>query len=328
MPLISIIVVNYNGREYLPRMLDALRAQTFRDFELILLDNASSDGSADAPDMTGLPAARLIRETDNHGYARGNNLAVKQATGEWLVLLNPDTQAAPDFLEQFVAASTAHPDVNAFAGCQYLMQEPGKLDGVGDAYCIFGFPWRGGFGHPVSALPGPGEVFSACGAAAMIRRSVYLAHGGFDERFFMYCEDVDFGFRLRLAGETCRFVPEASVQHAASGISGRTSERTLYHGTRNRVWTYFKNMPAGLLVLTLPGHLVLSAYLLMRAAMTGTGGPIWRGMRDGFAGALRLRASNQWRWTGKRASSWHLARAMAWNPFRMSRRLPHVRTDP
>lgn len=325
-PELSVIIINFNGAQYLQNALDSLKQQTYRDFELIVLDNNSSDGSANGLALEGLPAANVILETENHGFARGNNLAARQAQGGWLVLMNPDTITEPDWLEELVAARDRHPSAKMFASCQHMLDAPDRLDGAGDAYLVFGFPWRGGFGHPLSQKPAEGEVFSPCGAGAMLKKSVFLDHGGFDERFFMYCEDVDLGFRLRLAGEKCIFVPNAILHHAGSGISGRYSERTVYLGTRNRIWSYVKNMPTIPLLLTLPGHLAISAYVLAGAFARGRGKPTWRGMRDGFAKACKMRTSPEYRWTKRPNDLLGLVRAMAWNPFRMSQRLPHVRS--
>lgn len=327
-PELSVIIINYNGARYLQNAVDSLKQQSYRNFELIILDNNSSDQSAQTVDLEGLPAARVILEAENHGFARGNNIAVSQAQGRWLVMMNPDTISEPDWLDKLMSAQARYPTVAMFASCQHMLEAPDTLDGVGDAYLIFGFPWRGGFGHPVRIKPPEGEVFSPCGAGAMVRRADFLAHGGFDERFFMYCEDVDLGFRLRLAGEVCIFVPDAILHHAGSGISGRYSEHTVYYGTRNRVWSYVKNMPLPVLILTMPVHLMLSAYVLVGAFARGRGPVTWRGMRDGFAKAFALRKSPDYRWNAPPKDYNGLLFSMAWNPFRMSRRLPHVRARP
>ena len=211
-----------------------------------------------------------------------------------------------------------------FASAQFSLSDPALLDGAGDAYLIFGMPWRGGFGRSASELPREGECFSPCGAGAVFHRQTFLDHGGMDESFFCFCEDVDIGFRLRLSGFNCIFLPDAVIHHVGGGLSGRASDFAIYHGTRNRIWTYVKNMPALIYAVTLPGHVVLSLYLLTRAGMTGRLRPTWRGMRDGARHAFRKRQE------GKPArqkvpSLWPLARAMAWNPFRMSQRRVHVR---
>lgn len=304
--------------------LDSLRVQSFKDFEVILLDNASTDGSLDALETDDLPAFSLIAESENHGYAAGNNIAVRKARGDWLAFLNPDAAAAPDWLETIVDAQARHPGVKAFASAQYDMADPSILDGAGDAYLIWGIPWRGGFGCPATDLPGEGECFSPCGAGAFVERAVFNAHGGFDERFFCFCEDVDLGFRLRRAGERCVFLPSAAIRHVGGGVSGRVSEFAVFHGARNRIWTYVKNMPLSLLIVTLPGHVAISVYILIRGLMTGRAGPTFRGMMAGLAGLPRILGSRDYR-ARQRVSTWQLARAMAWNPFRISSRKPHVR---
>ncbi len=325
MPKFSVVIVNYNGGDYIQGALDSLKRQTLRDFEVFVVDNASQDGSADNLDSEGLPRFELMLPGRNLGFAEGNNVAAKRGTGAWLVLLNPDAEAAPDWLERIDAAIARHPDVRVFTSAQYDLHDPAALDGAGDAFLVFGFPWRGGFGHPVAALPGEGECFSPCGAGAIYHRETFLAHGGFDERFFCFCEDVDLGFRLRLAGERCVFLPDAVIRHAGGGVSGRASDFSKYHGARNRVWAYLKNMPAPLMALTLPGHIAISAYLLARAAMTGTAAPTWRGMRDGALGLGAIRQPSPWSPPRRAASIWSIARSMAWNPWRMSARRPHVR---
>ena len=275
--------------------------------------------------LDGLPEVRVQRHTKNLGFAAGNNRAAEIARGRWLVLLNPDATAAPDWLDRLEHASQDHPECRVFTSAQIALGAPQYMDGAGDAYLLFGFPWRGGYGHPVLDLPETGYCFSGCGAGVMYDRQLFLDHGGFDERFFCYCEDVDLGFRLQRAGEACLYVRDAVIHHAGSAISGPASEFTIYHGTRNRVWTYVKNMPLMLLALTLPVHLALSVYLLARSASIQRFAPTWRGMKDGWHHAFRLRASAPWRAPKRQVSHWRLARTMTWNPWRMSRRQVHVR---
>ncbi|WP_321491139.1 glycosyltransferase family 2 protein [uncultured Hyphomonas sp.] len=324
-PVFSVVIVNYNGGAYVQAALDSLGGQTRRDFEVLLVDNASTDGSVDNPDVADLPAFTLMAETENHGYARGTNLGARRAKGEWIVCLNPDAVADPDFLDKIADGIRRHPGVGMFASAQYNLEDPSLLDGAGDAYLIFGIPWRGGFLRPATEMPEEGECFSPCGAGAVFRRELFLAHGGFDEEFFCYCEDVDLGFRLRLAGDTCIFLPRAVIHHVGGGLSGRASDFSIYHGTRNRVWTYAKDMPGPILWLTLPGHITLSLYLLMRGAMVGRVRETWRGMRDGLKDAARMRRKGQETRRSSRVPLWRLARTMAWNPWRMSQHRVHVR---
>lgn len=322
----TVIIVNYNGGDFIQRAIASLRGQTSQDFELIIVDNASTDGSADTIDLAGLPSTRLIKMDENLGFAAGNNRAAEVARGTWLVLMNPDVVAEPDWLEQLQSARKRHPATKAFASTQFSLDDPALLDGAGDAYLAFGFPWRGGFGHPRAILPVEGECFSPCGAAMMIKADLFRHLNGFDERFFCYCEDVDLGYRLQLMGENCIFVPNARVAHAGSAVSGRHSVFSIYHGTRNRLWTYAKNTPAPLLILTLPVHLALTAYLLVRSPAIGRFGATWRGLMDGLSGLPRIRSASPWKLKHTSFSWGELLRSMAWNPWLMSSRKPHVRS--
>jgi len=192
----SVVIVNFNGGEYLQGAVDSLKKQTFQDFELFVVDNASSDGSMEKLDISGLSNVQLMPETENHGFARGNNLAAAKANGDWLVMLNPDAVADESWLEKIKDGIDRYPDTKMFASAQYSLDEPSLMDGAGDCYHVFGIPWRGGYGRPVEEMPGEGECFSPCGASAAFHRQTFLDAEGFDESFFCYCEDVDLGFRV------------------------------------------------------------------------------------------------------------------------------------
>ena len=316
-PDFSVLIVNYNGGAYVQGALDSLKAQTHRSFEVILLDNASADGSADALDTGGLPAFTLMRETENHGFARGNNLAAAQAKGRWLALLNPDAAARPDWLAQVMAGTKRHPGVTSFACTQLWMHDETKLDGAGDNYLIFGIPWRGGYHRPVSDLPAEGTCFSPCGASAVYLRETFAGAGGFDERLFCFCEDVDLGFRLRLEGAECVFLPNAVVSHAGGGLSEKVSGFAVRYGTRNRLWVYLKCMPMPLLILTLPGHIALTAAILLRGLMTSRYGDAMKGLLEALRGLGPVWQDRRTVQALRTASLADLARAMAWNPLRM-----------
>jgi len=266
-----------------------------------------------------------MRESENHGFAKGNNVAASHATGKWLALLNPDATADENWLAEIKRATERHTDRRVFACGQINMDAPELLDGAGDAYFAFGIPWRGGFEHPVSALPKTDSLcFSPCGASAVYERDLFLSIGGFDERFFCYCEDVDLGMRLQLSDEKCVFLPEALIHHKGSATSGRYSYFTMYHGFRNRTWTYIKNMPLSVLLLTLPGHLALMIYIYLRntkhANLEGMRKGMWHGLKDGWA----LRRQSEYKVKPTRKAVWNLMRSMAWNPARLSTRGVHV----
>ncbi|MFN7164881.1 MAG: glycosyltransferase family 2 protein [Hyphomonas sp.] len=324
-PDFSVLIVNYNGGAFVQGALDSLKRQTHRAFEVILLDNASGDGSVDGLDTSGLPAFTLMRETENHGFARGNNLAAAQARGTWLALLNPDAAARETWLAEVLAGTLRHPGATSFAGTQLWMHDETRLDGAGDNYLLFGIPWRGGYHRPATDLPPEGRCFSPCGASAVYHRATFAAAGGFDERLFCFCEDVDFGFRLRLEGGDCIFLPDAVVSHAGGGLSEKVSGFAVRYGTRNRLWVYLKCMPMPLLVLTLPGHIVLTGLILLRGLMTGRFGDAMAGLIEGVRGLGPVWADRRVVQAHRTARLGALLGAMVWNPLRMLGRQTAVR---
>ena len=308
---ISVIVVNFNSGALLGECLRHLRAQTRCPEQIIVVDNASHDGSADQLEDD-YPGVRVIRLNHNLGFAVANNLAARQAGDvEWLALLNPDAFPAPDWLERLLAAARAHPECASFGARLLDAGDPGRLDGTGDVYHVSGLAWRRDHGRSVaSGTTEAGEIFAPCAAAALYRRAAFQEAGGFDEDYFCYFEDVDLGFRLRLLGYGCRYVPDAVVRHVGSAITGRRSPFSLYHGHRNLVWTWCKNMPGPLLWLYLPQHLLLNLGAVLWFALRGQGGVLLRAKWDALRGlprCWRRRAAVQSRC---RVSSWRLRRML------------------
>jgi N-acetylglucosaminyl-diphospho-decaprenol L-rhamnosyltransferase len=314
-PEISVIVVVYESGPTLAQCLAALRAQTFAGFEVILVDNASSDRVAQAAARAD-PAIRLIENADNLGFAAAVNQGAKAASGRWLALLNPDAYAEPDWLARLAAAAQANPQVRCFTSRQLMAEDPGKLDGLGDVMSLAGYPFRGGYTHPNPGDLAPGWVFSACGGAMMIERELFVGVGGFDERLFCYCEDVDLGYRLRLIGQPTLLVPDAVVRHVGSASTGgRRSDFAVFHGTRNRFWVFVKDTPTVLFWLTLPLHILATLVLFARHATRGEAATPIKGLAAGvrhIGVALEARREAQ---ATRTASAWQIARAMTWNPL-------------
>ncbi len=282
---VTIVIVNWNAGPWLDQALQAVADQTRRPAAVLVVDNASTDGSADGLEAR-FPGVRLLRAERNLGFAAANNRALAAADTRWVALLNPDARPRPDWLERLLAGAARHPDCRCFASLLLDAADPARLDGAGDAYHVSGLAWRRGHGAPLAALAsGDREVFAPCAAAALYEREAVLAAGGFDEGFFCYFEDVDLAFRLRLAGERCLLIPDARVAHVGSATTGgQHSEFALYHGHRNLVWTYVKNMPAALLWPTLPAHLLLNLATVLVFALRGRGRVILRSKRDALRG--------------------------------------------
>lgn len=330
-PTVSVVVVTYQSSRTLARCLDSLKAQTFRDFEIVLVDNASTDGAAQAAAAAD-PSLRLIANGDNRGFSGGVNDGARAARGRWLALLNPDAYAAPDWLERLLAAAAEHPRTSSFTSRQLMAEDVSVLDGLGDVMAAPGFPFRGGYGQPDPGDARAGEVFSPCGGAMLIDRELFLRLGGFDERLFCYCEDVDLGYRLRLAGERTLVIPDAVVEHEGSASTGGPrSDFAVFHGTRNRFWVFVKNTPPVLFWLTLPMHLSATTMLFARHASRGEFRTPWRGLMAGFGGVSVALAARREAQAQRKVGSLAIARAMTWNPLDLLyrrvviRRLPPTR---
>ncbi len=318
-PRVSVVIVNYNAGARLAQCLDCLEAQTFVDFEVIVIDNGSTDGSLMACEER--PSGwSCIRAGSNLGFAAANNRAAEIAQGEWLALLNPDAYAAPDWLARLVAASERYDWADAFGSTQIDAGNRDRLDGVGDVFHVLAIPYRGHFGWPVSSRLPDGECFSPCAAAALYRRSVFAALGGFDETFFCYCEDVDLGFRLRLSGRSAVQVNDAVVYHEGSGVTGRYSDFTVYHGNRNRIWTAYKCMPGIIYWPLLPVQIAANVYLLLRGFSTGTGRAYLRALKDGYGGLGRLRNARRRLQAERKVPLQNLFGMLTWSPLKVSRR--------
>lgn len=262
-PKISIILVTWNSETHLPVCFSALSSQTTQSFEIVIVDNGSSDASLHVAETYPLNMPIHIKKLSvNQGFAVANNLGARLASGEWIVLLNADAYPEPDWLENLLKAAEQNPQFNFFTSRQIQFNDPHLLDGAGDDYHISGLAWRRFYNRPIQDYGIQSrEVFGACAAAAMFRRDDFLAVGGFDESFFSYFEDVDLSFRLRLAGGRCMYVSHAMVHHVGSASTGKTSDFAYYHVHRNMVWAFFKNMPGILFLFLLPLHMLINFYL-------------------------------------------------------------------
>ncbi len=261
-PLISIIVVAWNSKLYLSHCLSSLSRQTIQDFEVILVDNGSTDNSLDSMKSQWRDLHLVVeRLNENLGFAVANNIGVRLARGKYLALLNADAFPEPNWLEGLLKAAEDNPQFTFFASRQIQANAPELLDGTGDAYHVSGLAWRQNYNRPAAENGAqPSEVFSACAAAALYLRDDFLKVGGFDEDYFSYFEDVDLSFRLRLTGGRCLYVPQAVVHHIGSASTGNDSDFSIYHGYRNLVWTFFKDMPTPLFWMYLPRHILMIVY--------------------------------------------------------------------
>ena len=314
--LVTIIVVNFNGGAMIERCLAALRLQTCTQFATVVVDNCSNDGSA-ARIAIEFPEVTLLPLESNTGFAAANNYALHNtALGDWVVFLNPDAFAHPNWLANLLLASAEYPDFDGF-GSRLCGDSDGLvLDGIGDSYHVSGLVWRTGHGCRVTgAHLRPREIFSPCAAAAMFRRQALESVGGFDEDYFCYVEDVDLGFRLRLLGYRSLYVPDAVVHHLGSGVVGVHSDFQLYHGHRNLVWVFIKNMPGALLWLFLPLHILLNIVTLFWFVLRGRSTVIVRAKWDALTRIPHFWKKRNAVQSNRKATVWSILRLLSWSPF-------------
>jgi GT2 family glycosyltransferase len=243
-PLVSIIIPNWNGAHHLPTCLESLRGQTLRDFEVIVADNGSTDGSLEllARDY---PEVRVLALGENRGFAGACNAGIRVARGEFVVLLNNDTEADPHWLEEVVAAFERHPEAGTVASKMLLFDRRDTLHTAGDFYRVDGLPGnRGVWQKDEGQYDAEAYVFSACGGSAAYRREMLEEIGLLDEDFFFSCEDLDLAWRAQLAGYRCVYAPRAVVYHKLSATGGGTTA-SFYDG-RNFIYLLVKDYPGDL----------------------------------------------------------------------------------
>jgi hypothetical protein len=292
---VSIVIVTWNGRQYLEACLTAVAAQKGVEAETILVDNGSTDGTVDFV-RARFPWVRVIALGENRGFAGGNNAGVREARGRFVALLNNDTVADAGWLRALRGGIDEAAGVALVASRIVYMHDPGVIDSAGDGLLRWGGAFKRHHGAPASDAGASGEVFGVCGAACLMPKAVFDELGGFDEDFFASHEDVDLSYRARLLGYRCRYVAEAIVRHHGSATLGRVSPFAVFQGQRNLEWVYLKNTPAALLVRTLPGHLLYTAAAAVHFARAGLIGPFVRAKIAALAGLpamLRKRAAVQ-----------------------------------
>ena len=247
MTRVSVIIPNYNGRRFLDTCLGALLGQTYAQelMEVILVDDASTDDSV-ATVREHYPQVKIVELTRNSGLAAGCNAGARAANGDLLVMLNNDTEAEPGWLAALVDVAEANPDAGAVASKMLLFDRRDTLHNAGDVMGADGIPrnrgvWEADHGQYDART----RIFGGCGGGVAYRRAAWEAAGGFDERLFMYLEDVDLAWRLQLLGWQARFAPGARLYHHLSATGGGVLAS--YYTGRNTVWVIAKDMPGPLI---------------------------------------------------------------------------------
>jgi len=286
---VAVILVNYHSEQYLQPCLEAVARQSLKPNRLIVVDNGSDRDRLEQI-VRGYANAELIVMPTNVGFAMANNRAVETVKDcRWIALLNVDTIPEADWLYALMQAAIAHPECAFFGSQLVIANSAGLLDGTGDVYHCSGRAWRRDHRMPVAKAHTDTEgTVAPCAAAAMYRYDAWLAAGGLDESFTCYLEDVDLGLRLQLAGCRYRHVPESIVHHIGSAVTRRHSAYYVYHGQRNIVWAYVKNMPGILFWKYLPQHLLLNLIAVAWFVIRGRGVSVLRAKCDALCGLPRV----------------------------------------
>lgn len=240
-PHVSIIIVNWNGKTFLQDCLGALREQTYRKFEIILVDNASKDDSVVYVSKC-FPEVKIVALQNNLGFAGGNNAGLKIAKGHYICLLNSDTKACPTWLKNLVRAMDKNPQIGICAS-KLLIHGTKLINSCGDGLTTAGMGYQIGQGEPMEKYSQKGYIFGGYGAAILYKKKMLDEIGFFDNDFFLIYEEDDLSFRAQSAGWKCLYVPDAIVYHKVSGSIGKRSDLAVYYMARNIELLWIKNMP-------------------------------------------------------------------------------------
>lgn len=285
---VSVVIVNWNGKKYLERNLPFLWKQTYRDYEVILVDNGSNDGSVDFVGEH-FPQAHIIRNDTNLGFSLANNIAIQQSSAKFIATLNNDVRVTPQWLAELIRTAEPDKDVGMCASKILFQHRPYLIDSAGITVDRIGTAWNRHNGEPDTTQDvEPTEVFGACAAAALYRREMLDQIGLFDEDLFAFYEDVDLAWRARLAGWRCFYVPTATAYHTHSGTAGEGSPLKRYLIGRNKVWVTLKNYPSPQLYYYLPLMLAYDAMSVAYALLWNRDGHLLRGKIHSLAGLLKM----------------------------------------
>lgn len=258
--LISISVVNYNGEVFLPAFFASLFKQTYSNFEVIFVDNNSSDGSIDYVKKN-FPQVKVIENKDNSGYAEGNNIGLRHSKGDYILILNNDTILKEDLIEKLLQAFSEIPNLGAVQPMVHLMNTPEKLDACGSFWTSTGFNYHYGI-YKSADLPLYNKsfpVYGIKGMCMMIPREAIEKVGLFDADFWCYFEETDFCHRLLLAGYECWYYPKTYILHYLGGSSKKKKSSFIqFHSFKNRLCSYLKNLGPVELMKTLPVYFVFN----------------------------------------------------------------------
>lgn len=241
-----MIVVNWNGAKFLNRCLRSISGQTYTNFEIIAVDNGSTDNSVALLRESDLQV-RVVELPYNTGFTGGNIVGFNIGSGDFIALINNDARVHQRWLEELLNPMLVDPTVGICAS-KLRIDGTDRIDSTGDGITTAGVGFSRGHGEEPSRYHSVERVFAACAAGCLYRRKMLDEIGFLDDDFFLYDEDVDLSFRAQLAGWKCVYVPDAVAYHKGNATAGRLSDTHVYYHTRNLEFVWIKNMPFGLML--------------------------------------------------------------------------------
>mgnify|MGYP002548644089 FL=1 len=246
---VTIIIPNYNGKHFMEPCLKSLSEQTYKDFKILVVDNASSDGSLEYMSQY-YPDIEVISLKKNYGFSKAVNVGIEHSYTPYVILLNNDTTVDPHYVEEMLKAIEKSPNIFSVSSKMIQMYHSDLIDSAGDLYTLMGWGVCRGTGRPVSNYTKPDKIFTACAGAAIYRRRIFSQIGLFDENHFAYLEDIDVGYRAKIYGYSNTYCPTALVYHVGSGTSGsKYNSFKVKLSARNNIYLNYKNMPLLQLIL-------------------------------------------------------------------------------
>lgn len=284
---VSVVIPNFNGIAFLDSVLASLEGQTLSNFEVILVDNGSTDGSCSFV-TANYPWVHLIELSENFGFCGAVNAGIRAAKAPYVLLLNNDTEVKEDFVEEMLAAIRRHKNTFSCGARMVQYHDRDRLDDVGNYYCALGWSFARGRGKDIHAYETEDKIFSACAGAAIYRKKIIEKIGYFDEEHFAYLEDTDIGYRARIYGYENWYAPKAIVYHVGSGTSGsRYNQFKTRYSSRNNIYLIYKNMPLLQIILNLPFLAVGFLIKFLFFAVKGMGKEYAAGIKNGFSISMK-----------------------------------------
>ena len=310
---VSVIIPNYNGAAYLEGVLSSLEQQDFQNFETILVDNGSTDGSI-AIVTEKFPWVHIVELPDNFGFSRAVNEGIYASGAPYVLLLNNDTEVDKSFVREMLAAIKRHKKAFSCSARMICYHERSKLDDAGNYYCALGWAFARGKGKDIHTYEREERIFTSCAGAAIYRKELFEKIGYFDEEHFAYLEDIDVGYRARIFGYENWYAPKALVYQVGSGtIGSRYNQFKTRYSSRNNVYLIYKNMPFLQILLNLPFLVIGFGLKILFFSQKGMGREYVAGIKNGFQISMknkkvRFRMGNLGRYARIQLELW-------WNMF-------------